>query len=263
MQAEEELLAAAQAGDSAAVEELLERHEKQVYRFGLRMCGSEDAARDVLQETLIAAFKSLHQFRGDAALSTWLYQIARSFCLKSRRRGAGEPERHVALDAPEVQRVESREAAPDRSAEAHEIGGLLQAAILALPETSREVIVLRDVEGLSAEEAAAVTGLEIGALKSRLHRARMQLRERLAGVQAEVGGACPELANELSTSVGADIDQAACVNIEEHLRRCPRCAGACAALQKAVSLCRQIPGDRVPEPVRASVRRALRKALAA
>ena len=263
MQAEGELLAAAQAGDSSAVEELLERHEKQVYRFGLRMCGNEEAARDVLQETLIAAFKGLHQFRGDAALSTWLYQIARSFCLKSRRRGAGEPERHVALDEPEVRQVESPEAGPDHRAEAREIGALLQAAILALPETSREVIVLRDVEGLSAEEAAAVTGLEVGALKSRLHRARMQLREQLAGVQADASGACPELADEIASYVGADIDQAACANIEEHLRRCPRCAGACAALQKAVSLCRQIPGDQVPEPVRASVRRALRKALAA
>ena len=263
MQAEEDLLAAAQAGDSAAVEELLERHEKQVYRFGLRMCGSEEAARDVLQETLIAAFKGLHQFRGDAALSTWLDQIARSFCLKSRRRGAGEPERHVALDAPEVQRMESGDAPPDSRAEAREIGGLLQAAILALPESSREVIVLRDVEGLSAEEAAAVTGLDVGALKSRLHRARLQLRERLAGVQGEVGGACPELVDELSSYVAADIDQAACVNIEEHLRRCPRCAGACAALQKAVSLCRQIPGDKVPERIRASVRRALQKTIAA
>ena len=264
MQAEEDLLAAAQAGDSSAVEELLERHEKQVYRFGLRMCGSEDAARDVLQETLIAAFKGLHQFRGDAALSTWLYQIARSFCLKSRRRGAGEPERHVALDEVEVRRIESPEAAPDSNAEAREIGSLLQAAILALPEGSREVIVLRDVEGLSAEEAAAVTGLEIGALKSRLHRARMQLRERLVGVQGDLAaGACPELADELAAYVSADIDQATCVSIEDHLRRCTRCAGACASLQKAVSLCRQIPGDKVPEPVRTAVRRALRKALAA
>ena len=84
-----ELLRAAQTGDEAALDELLARHEKQVFRFGLRMCGSEEDARDVLQETLVAAFQGLPNFRGDADISTWLYQIARSFCSKARRRRAG------------------------------------------------------------------------------------------------------------------------------------------------------------------------------
>jgi RNA polymerase sigma-70 factor, ECF subfamily len=263
MRTDRELLEKARFGDSGAVDELLARHERQVFRFGLRMCGNEEDARDVLQETLLAAFKNVKTFRGDAQLSTWLYQIARSFCLKSRRRGAGEPMSHVALDAPEAQRVESSDAAPDVRAEAHQIGELLQAAILALPEASREVIVLRDVEGLSAEEAATVAGLEVGALKSRLHRARMQLRELLAGTEGvSAAGACPELAQELSAYAAAEIDQATCANIEEHLRRCARCTDACAALRTAASLCRQIPGDEVPEPVRAAVRQALRKAIA-
>ena len=263
MRTDQDLLAAVQAGDATAIEELLGRHEKQLYRFGLRMCGNEDAAREVLQETLIAAFKGLHHYRGEAALSTWLYQIARSFCLKSRRRGAGEPKSHLALDEPEVQRVESSEPAPDARAEARQIGELLQAAILALPEASREVIVLRDVEGLSAEEAATIAGLPVGALKSRLHRARMQLREQLAGIQGDsAADSCPELALELGAFLSGDIDQAACASIEEHMSRCARCTGACAALQRAVSLCRQIPGGEVPGTVRAAVRQALRKALA-
>lgn len=256
MRTERELLAAAQAGEPQAVDELLGRHEKQVYRYSLRMCGNEDAARDILQDTLIAAFKGLHDFRGDAALSTWLYQIARSFCLKSRRRGAGEPQRHVALDAPEVQAVKSPGDAPDDRAEARQVGAILQAAILALPVASREVIVLRDVEGLSAEEAAKVIGLPVGALKSRLHRARTQLRELLAGSH----GACPAFAREVAAYASADIDQAACASIEGHMRGCAQCAGAYAALQKAVSLCKQIPGGQVPEPVRAAVRQALRRA---
>ena len=262
MQTEQDLLAAAQGGDAAAVEELLGRHEKQVYRFGLRMCGSEDAARDVLQETLLAAFKGLHNFRGDAALSTWLYQIARSFCLKSRRRGQGEPQSHLALDAPEVQRVESDEAGPDLRAEAREIGKLLQAAILALPETSREVIVLRDVEGLSAEEAAQVAGVEVPALKSRLHRARLQLRKRLAGLDDGIASACPEFAQRFAAYESGEIDQAACASIEDHLKACARCTAAYEALQGAASLCRQIPGGEVPAPIRAAVRAALRRATA-
>src|SRR5664279_6585612 len=82
-----DLVVAARGGDRGAVEELLVRYEPNIYRFGLRMCGNEDAARDVLQETLLAAFRYLPGFRGDAALSTWLYQIARSFCIKERRGG--------------------------------------------------------------------------------------------------------------------------------------------------------------------------------
>ncbi|MFL5432949.1 MAG: RNA polymerase sigma factor, partial [Myxococcales bacterium] len=81
-----DLLSAAKMGDAAALDEILERHEKQVFRFGLRMCGSEEDAREVLQDTLLAAFEGLRDFRGDAQLSTWLFQIARSFCVKRRRR---------------------------------------------------------------------------------------------------------------------------------------------------------------------------------
>ena len=263
-----DLISAAKAGDASALEEVLERHEKQIFRFGLRMCGSEDDAREVLQDTLLAAFKGLHDFRGDAQLSTWLFQIARSFCLRRRRRTAGEPTETMALESSEAAAVPVQSAAPDERAHAREMGELLQAAILTLSDAHREVILLRDVEGLSAEEAAQVLGIEVGALKSRLHRARLDLRGRLSSLLGEgaAGAApapCPDLAHELAAYAGADIDQATCVRIEEHLARCPRCAGACAALQRSVSLCRQIPGGEVPAPIRSAVRKALREAMTA
>jgi RNA polymerase sigma-70 factor (ECF subfamily) len=255
-----ELLAAFRQGDARALDELLARHEKQVYRFGLRMCGNEDDAREVLQETLLAAFRGLGGFRGDARLSTWLYQVARSFCSKARRRTAGEPAQHEALDAPEVRRVASDEAAPDARAHAGEVGRALQAAISALPAASREVVVLRDVEGLSAEDAAEVLNIEVAALKSRLHRARMELREHLSKLLEPSGqdcSPCPELAQELSAYAGAEIDQAACTAIEAHLSRCARCAQACDQLKQSVSLCRALPGGEVPAEVRRAVRSAL------
>lgn len=257
-----ELLEKARTGDSGAVDEILARHERQVFRFGLRMCGNEEDARDVLQETLLAAFRNLNDFRGDAQLSTWLYQIARSYCLKSRRRGMNEPQRTEPLDQPEAAAVPSPEAGPDAKAHAREIGSLLQAAILSLPESHREVLVLRDVEGLSAEEAARVVGIEVGALKSRLHRARTELRERMVafyggGGERDAAAPCPGLAAELAAYAAEDIDQATCARIEEHLARCERCAGACASLRRTVSLCRQIPGDEVPFAVRTAVRAAL------
>ena len=252
-----ELLEAVRNGDRAAVEELLSRYEANIYRFGLRMCGNEDAAREVLQETLLAAFRNLATFRGEASISTWLYQIARSFCIKERR---GEHPTEP-LEGKTGERLSESSAAPDARAHAKEIGAALSAAIAALPPEQREVLVLRDVEGLGAEEAAAVLGIEVGALKSRLHRARMELRAGLSALlgDAEAGPApCPDLAQELTAYAAAEIDQAACVRIEDHLSHCPRCAGACDTLKRTVSLCRRIPGGEVPAPVRAAVRHAIR-----
>ncbi|HXX29461.1 MAG TPA: sigma-70 family RNA polymerase sigma factor [Myxococcaceae bacterium] len=263
-----ELIAAARQGEGPALDELLARHEKQVFRFGLRMCGSEEDARDVLQETLLAAVRGLPEFRGQADLSTWLYQIARSFCIKARRRRVGEPADKVALHEREVQEVPSEEATVDARVHAREIGDVLQTAILSLPESYREVIVLKHVEGLTAEEVAGVLHQDVAAVKSRLHRARAGLRDAVSTLLGQEAWTretepCPELADELSSYAAGDIDQATCAQIEQHLARCPRCAGACQTLQRTVSLCRRIPGDAVPAPVRTAVRRALGEALRA
>lgn len=248
------LLAAAQAGDRRAIDELLGRYEARIYRFGLRMCGDEESARDVLQETMLAAFRNLPGFRGQASLSTWLYQIARSFCIKARR--GVHPTSTLDADPPDPA------PSPDAQIQARQIGQALAAAIRELPSEQREVLVLRDVEGLSAQQAADVTGIEVGALKSRLHRARMVLREKLAGVMSTSPEPCPDLAQELSAYAASEIDQATCVKIEQHLAACSRCTGACDALQRTVSLCRAIPGDAVPGPVRAAVRGAILDAIA-
>ena len=134
--------------------------------------------------------------------------------------------------------------------------------IQALPPRLRETLILRDVEGLSAEEAAQVMGIEVGALKSRLHRARMELRRHLSALLEPQPGCgadfdCPELLEALTVFREADIDQAACERIEAHMARCPRCTEACESLKRTVSLCRAIPGNEVPAPVRAAVRQAV------
>jgi RNA polymerase sigma-70 factor (ECF subfamily) len=255
---ENELVAAARGGEQHAMDELLARYEPRIYRFGLRMCGNEDDAREVLQETLLSAFRNLGSFRGDARLSTWLFQIARSFCLKQRRLREGEPARHEELESREVRAVEEPSTPSDEAAHARMVGEVLQAAVASLPEEYREAVVLRDVEGLDTRDAAEVVGVEEAAFKSRLHRARLQLKQKLSAV-LDGGQAieCPELAQELAAYAGSDIDQAACAHIEAHLAKCSRCAAACESLQRTVSLCRAIPGGTVPAPVKAAVRRAL------
>ena len=252
---ETRLLERVRRGDPAAMEDLLSRHEKGIYRFGLRMCGSEEAAREVLQQTLLAAFRNVKQFRGDAKLSTWLYQIARSFCSKSHRR---DPHETVPLQSTEAMSIPAAGPTPEEGARARELGLALSAAIQALPIAHREVLILRDVEGLSAEEAAAVLGIRVANLKTRLHRARAELRMQLASLLEPASAPCQQLPHDLMDFVSDDVDQAACARIEEHLATCPKCSAACDELKRTVSLCRSIPGEEVPAPVRAAVRRALR-----
>src|SRR5688572_5410785 len=131
---EGDLLEAAGRGERQAIEEILARHEAQIYRFGLRMCGDEESARDVLQETMLAAFRNLPGFRGEATLSTWLYQIAPSFCIKHRR---GERPFE-----PLPRELEEPAGGPDTRAHAREIGAALAAGIRALPLDYREALVL-------------------------------------------------------------------------------------------------------------------------
>ena len=256
-----QLLAEARQGRREAVETLLERHEKQVYRFALRMCGSSDDASDVLQETLIAAYKGLPEFRGDASLSTWLFQVARSFCVKARRRRSGQPATLDALDSPEACRVALPETeSPHLQAQSRETGAVLQAALATLSASHREVLLLKDVEGLSAEEVAQVLDEKVPAVKSRLHRARLELRRLLQGVLADDlpdATPCPELAEELAGYAAGEIDRNTCERMEAHMADCAQCAKACESLKSTVMICSRVEGDEVPAPIRAAIRQSL------
>lgn len=257
---DDELLAGARAGRREAVVELLERHEPQIYRFALRMCGAPETAKDVLQETLIAAFKGLGDFRGDAKLSTWLFQVARSFCTKATRKRVGEPASHEPLDAAgEEHLTADAHRGPEAIAHAREIGEVLRAALAALPEHYREVLLLKDVHGLPVDEVAQVLGENVPATKSRLHRARLELRELLQGVLGDAAPAapCPELALELAGYAAGEIDRSTCERMEAHMARCPHCTSACDSLKATVRLCSSVEGDVVPAPIKAAVRQAL------
>ena len=264
------------ARDERAFNDLVRASERRVYGLVFRMLGRRDESEDLTQEVFVQVFKAIDQFRGDSKLSTWIYRIAVNLT-KNRtkynaRRHAGEQddvadtEGHAAFQ--EARGVTASDVArPDEAYDGHEVEGVVQRCIASLEPDFREVLVLRDVEGLSAEEAAKVVGIEVGALKSRLHRARLDMREHLIALLGEadsVSGAppCPELQGRLSEYTASDIDQATCAAIEAHLQECPRCKTACDSLRRSVSLCRQIPGDSVPKAVRAAVRHALHEALA-
>src|SRR5512141_2814963 len=188
-----QLLEAARSGDRAALERLLEAHQHRVFRFGVKMCGEEEDAKDVLQETLIAAARNIRDFRGASSVSTWLYTIARSFCIKKHRTGKYAPSHVESLeDVPrEARQVEDPRRGPEEATAGQQVKSALQAAISALEPMYREVLVLRDVEGLSAAEVGAILDLSVEAVKSRRHRARVAIRERLAPALMTEPGPAP------------------------------------------------------------------------
>jgi RNA polymerase sigma-70 factor (ECF subfamily) len=267
---DEGLLAAARAGDKQALEVLLERHQEQVYRFGMKMCRDPEDARDVLQDTLLAMARSVRDFRGASSLSTWLYTIARSFCIKKRRRSKFAPEETSSLDsevAGEAKRLAAPGEAPDDALAGREVERALEQAIGALDPMYREVLLLRDVEGLSAPEVAEVLGVSTQAVKSRLHRARLGVRERVApllgiGPAPPAPGGCPDVLTMFSQHLEDEISAARCAEMERHLEGCGRCRGTCDSLKRTLALCRTVgPAAPVPAPVQASVKTALRKYL--
>jgi RNA polymerase sigma-70 factor (ECF subfamily) len=256
----------AQGGDRAAIDLLLRRHQRQIYRFGLRMCGDEEAAREVLQRTLLTAFEQLSSFRGEARLSTWLYSLARSQCSRLHRRTRSAPAHDVSLDEPMgAPELPSEGPEQDLTASQQEMARLVTTAIALLPPGQREAVVLKDVEDLPLEEAARTVQLAVPAFKSRLHRAREQLKQNLAALMQDQPAtsaitACPELQATLQAVRGSSVDRAVCTAIESHLKSCARCREEMGPLQDAAALCRRLPGGDVPEAVQRAVRTALLRA---
>ena len=180
------LVEAARKGDLAAFEELVRRYERNVFRIANHITQNREDAEDVVQDAFLKAYRNLKNFQGQSKFYTWLVRIAVNEALmrlRKRRTGAG---RTVSLDE-EVDTGEDtipRDVAdwspnPEQLYNQAELTEILDRTIQGLPSGFRTVFVLRDVEGLSTEETAEALGLSVPAVKSRLLRARLQLRERL------------------------------------------------------------------------------------
>lgn len=269
---DEQLLRAARAGDGRALEALLGRHQAQVYRFGMKMCRDPEDAKDVLQDTLLAMARGVRDFRGASSISTWLYTIARSFCIKKRRRSKFAPEEEGSLDtaaATEAKRLADPGERPDDALAGKQVERAVEQAIAGLEPAYREVLLLRDVEGLPAPQVAEILGLTTQAVKSRLHRARLSVRERVApllGIALDLPaapGTCPDVLTLFSRHLEDEISAEVCADMERHLEACGRCRGACDSLKHTLALCRTSgPAVEVPASVQTSVKKALRTFLA-
>jgi RNA polymerase sigma-70 factor (ECF subfamily) len=164
------------AGEVSAFEELVTTYQHRVFGVALRMLGNPAEAQEVAQEAFVRAHRGLPAFRGDAKLSTWLYAIASRLCL-SRLESAAR--RRTRQGDEILLRLADETGGPDAALERSELEAALGRAIAELPEDRRIVVVLRDLEGLSYEEIAEALDLELGTVRSRLHRARADLKDKL------------------------------------------------------------------------------------
>jgi len=170
-----------QAGDAGAFEALVRRHERRVFSLVFRMLGSREEAEDVAQEAFLALHRHGHRFRGEARFSTFVYRVAANAALNRRRSLGRRRAREDALshrqdagdDLPSAPRD------PEDAASGGEIQARVQAALLGLPKDLRLAVVLYDIEGQSYGEIAEVLQIPEGTVKSRIHRARTALRDRL------------------------------------------------------------------------------------
>ena len=186
-QSDEQLVELAQNGDDGAFPELVKRYSRRIFRVARNITNHDEDSEDVLQETFMKAYKHLDTFQGNSKFYTWLVRIAMNEALmKLRKRRTGKL---VSLDEElstgedtVIREIAVWEGNPEDTYSQEELRELLDKTISSLPEGFRTVFVLRDVEELSTEETAETLGLSIPAVKSRLLRARLQLREKLTRV---------------------------------------------------------------------------------
>lgn len=266
------LIAAAKSGDRAALEALLAAYAQRVYGFGMRMCSNHADAEDVAQETMIALARGIDTFAERASLSTWLYTVARSFCIKKRRKSKYAPAAVASLESdPGVAAAADAGGhgvtapTPDAALAQKQAEAAIVAALGRLPPSYREVLLLRDVEGLTAPEAATVLGLTVAAVKTRLHRARAELRGLLGdalGAASPATPSCPDVMDLFSQHVEGEISAAACAAMEQHLAGCTRCQGVCDSLRSQLALCRTAGGAvPVPAKLQSAIKVALQQVL--
>jgi len=265
-----------QRGDDEALERALALLQNTVFSFSMKVCGQRQDAEDTMQEVLVKSVPYLPKFDSPRALVVWLYKVAKNRCLMSRRKSKFAPKREISLeelmpDRQDLQRSDgARSVNPETVAIRSEEASRLRKAIHKLPPQYRIVLVLRDMEGLTDEEVAEITGLRSGTVRVRLHRARLFVRKelmkveklrprrkveavapRVVATQPPRPPRCKAMFAELSNYLDEQIDDSLCNELEKHLDGCGPCQAFLASLQSTIEDCRRLPVA-VPDRVKAA-----------
>jgi len=265
-------------GDGNSVEQALASLQSTVFSFSMRVCGHREDAEDTMQEVLLKSVPYLPRFNSPKALVVWLYKVAKNRCLMNRRKSKFAPARELSLDELMPDRNELEQLAgdgrinPESFAIRSEQAARLREAVHRLPPQYRIVLVLRDMEGLTDDEVAEITGVREGTVRVRLHRARLFVRKELmrtliAGSNKKVrtqkrpsdGGRparCKAMFAELSDYLDEQLDDSLCEELERHMNGCGPCQVFVASLEAIIEHCRNTAEDCSP-PKAARLRQEL------
>ena len=260
-----------------SLDRALELLQETVFSFSMRVCQQREDAEDTMQEVLTKSLPVLARFESPKALVVWLYKVAKTRCLMSRRQSKFAPKQKLSLEELMPDRAELARLAHDGSLnpEAYAIHSQqarrLRDAVQKLPPQYRMVLVLRDMEGLADDEVAEITGLKPDTVRVRLHRARLFVRKELmrslpgegkAPAQIESAetprpGRCKAMFAELSNYLDEKLDDSLCHELERHMDGCEPCKAFLASLQAAIDQCRKSAPECPDAKKASSLRREL------
>jgi RNA polymerase sigma-70 factor, ECF subfamily len=271
-----------QRKDSKSLDEALELLQKTVFSFSMKVCGQRQDAEDTMQEVLLKSVPNLPKFDNPKALMVWLYKVAKSRCLMSRRKSKFAPREALSLEElmPDRKELQKLSGSPDGTPETtllyRENAKRLREAVQRLPPDYRLILVLHDMEELSDGDVAEITGLRLGTIRVRLHRARLFVRKELAKQNrhrmprqtAKRAGEtlssglphqrrCKEMFAELSNYMDDELDDSLCEELEKHMDGCEPCKAFLSSLGKSIELCRTGPNESPDPRMAARLRRDL------
>jgi RNA polymerase sigma-70 factor, ECF subfamily len=278
----EQVLQLIQRKDPKSLEEALALLQSTVFSFSMKVCGQRQDAEDTMQEVLLKSVPNLPKFDSPKALMVWLYKVAKNRCLMSRRKSKFAPKEDLSLEElmPDRQEFQKLSGSPDGTPETsllrREDAKRLREAVQRLPADYRLILVLHDMEELSDADVAEITGLRLGTIRVRLHRARLFVRKELAkqdqhsmrrqtaNPAGEIHSSalpgqrrCKEMFAELSNYLDDELDDSLCEELEKHMDGCEPCKAFLSSLEKSIQLCRIVPNESPDPRVAARLRREL------
>ena len=234
MQSEEEKLQERiHTKDPTIHQDVIAYLQPKLYGFGLNMCKNQEDTEEIVQEALISICTNLHQFRAESKLSTWAFRIARNVCLKKHKGRSGEPKTLESFS--EQTDLWDEQNNIEKDVITHELWRQVQEGIRLLHPQYREIILLRDVEGMNTSDVASVLGISLSATKTKLHRARKLLREYLENAPAPQG--CPDIRTIFSQHLEGDLQEEVCISMQDHIASCSYCASECDKLRQLIMVC--------------------------
>jgi RNA polymerase sigma-70 factor (ECF subfamily) len=276
----EQVVELIQRKDPQSLEEALALLQNTVFSFSMKVCGQRQDAEDTMQEVLLKSVPNLPKFDNPKALMVWLYKVAKTRCLMSRRKSKFAPKEALSLEElmPDRREFETlsgkHDGTPETALERRENAKRVREAVQKLPPEYRLILVLHDMEELSDQDIAEITGLRPGTIRVRLHRARLFVRNELAkqdamrhrgeakhpasAIQAHPrDGRCKALFAELSDYIDDELDDSLCAELEKHMDGCEPCQAFLASLEKSIEQCRATSNEPPDPRAAAKLRREL------